>query len=298
MRLLTCRLSKLYQAIKERTDMTYRNTEATKSGLDAIRQHEDRALHEKLMGWMSSTDFPAQQSDLIACRQEGTGQWFLDAPEFTRWFHGPNETLFCPGIPGAGKTMMTAIVVDHLLQALWSGGDVGVAYVFFSYKAHVDQNASSLLAAILKQLVQGRPSIAEPIERLHMQHADRGTKPSLEEIFGALQSVLAKHSIVYVAVDALDECPNRDGTRRQFLAKLRDLQGKSRIDLRLVVTSRFIPDIVDDFSAALTLEVRASDEDVKRFVAGQTYRLPRCIKRDDKLQDMVQDKIVQAVDGM
>ncbi|MCJ1468158.1 hypothetical protein MMC07_006786 [Pseudocyphellaria aurata] len=291
-------IAKLSQAIKKLADMTYSNTEAAKSGLDAIRQHQDHAVHEQLMGWISTTDFPAQQSDLIACRQEGTGQWFLDAPEFTRWLHGPNVTLCCPGSPGAGKTMITAIVIDHLLQAVGSGGDIGVAYVYFNYKAQVNQNASSLLAAILKQLVQSRPSLAEPIEHLHMQHADRGTKPSLEEIFGALQTVLANHSIVYIAIDALDECPNRDGTRRQFLAKLRDLQGKNRIDLRLVVTSRFIPDILADFSAALTLEVRASDEDVKRFVAGQTDRLPGCIRRDKILQGMVQDKIVQAVDGM
>lgn len=264
-----------------------------------IRQNQDRAWdrawHNKLMGWISPTDFPAQQSDLIARRQEGTGQWFLDAHEFAKWLHGSNKTLFCPGIPGAGKTMMTAIAIDHILKIVWSGA-VGVAYVYCNYKAQVDQNAAGLLAAILKQLVQARPSIAEPVEILYMQHADRGTKPSLEEIFEALQSVIGSYSSVYLAVDALDECPDRDGTRRQFLAKLQDLQ--SGTDLRLFATSRFIPDIVDEFNAALTLEIRASDGDVKRFVAGQTYRLPKCIQRDDTLQDMMQERVVQAVDGM
>jgi hypothetical protein len=192
--------------------------------------------------------------------------------------------------------MMAAIAIDHLLKAVQSS-DIGIAYVYCNYKAQEGQDAASLLAAILKQLVQARPSIAEPAERLHEQHASRGTnKPSTDEIFGALQSVLANFSTVHVVVDALDECQDSDGARRRFLARLRTLQAVT--DLRLMVTSRFIPDIVDKFIGALTLEVRASEEDVKRFVTGQIYRLPQCIQRDSALHDMVQNKVAEAVDGM
>jgi hypothetical protein len=65
-----------------------------------------------------------------------------------------------------------------------------------------------------------------------------------------------------------------------------------------MATSRFIPEIVDAFREAMRLEVQASKEDVKCFVAGQTYRLPRCIQRDPALQEMVQERIVASVDGM
>jgi hypothetical protein len=65
-----------------------------------------------------------------------------------------------------------------------------------------------------------------------------------------------------------------------------------------MTTSRFIPDVVSEFETALRLEVQASDEDVKRFVAGQIYRLPKCIQRDTTLQELVQDKIIEAVNGM
>ena len=70
---------------------------------------------------------------------------------------------------------MTVIVIDQLLKVVWSDA-VGVAYVYCNYKAKVDQNAAGLLAAVLKQLVQSRPSIAEPIEHLYQQHANRGDK--------------------------------------------------------------------------------------------------------------------------
>jgi len=240
-------------------------------------------------------EFPAQQSDIIGRKQEGTGQWFLSATEFLDWLGQPRSILFCPGIPGAGKTMIAAIAIDYLLNTV-QDSNVGVAYVYCNYKAQGEQNTTSLLAAVLKQLVQMRPSTIEPVEQLRRTHTNKGTKPSLENIFGALQSVLMEFSTVYIVVDALDECQDSDGTRRQFLAQLQVLQVGS--DLRLMITSRFIPDLVNRLREALTLEVRANNEDVRRFIAGQFYRLPNCIQRDTALQDIVQDKVTEAVDGM
>jgi hypothetical protein len=301
-------ISKLSQAIKHRVDTIYSDSQAIKDdtshmrkdistlgmGVGAIQQGQSRQQLDNILEWISSTDFPAQQSDFIARRQDGTGLWFLRSPEFSKWIHGSNPTLFCPGIPGAGKTIMAATTIDYLRRTLPSN-TIGVAYIYCNYNAKADQNTTSLLAAILKQLVRARPSIAEPVTRLYDRHADQ-TRLSLKEILSALQSILTNYSSVYIVVDALDECQEEDGTRRQLLAKLRDLQRKA--DMRLMVTSRFIPDIENEFRLALKLEVRASDEDVKRFVISQMYRLPKCIQHDTELRRFVQDKIVEAVDGM
>lgn len=286
--------SKLSQAIKDDTSFIRTHVRAMQTGADTMRHNQDSVRHRKLLEWISPTGYPAQQSDIIKHRQEGTGQWFLDAPEVARWLSEAKSTLFCPGIPGARKTIIAAIAVDYLLQSAQCLH--GIAYVYCNYKSQEEQDASSILAAILKQLIQGRLSTIELMERLYQQHADRGTKLSLDEIFSALQDVLANHPAVYIVIDALDECRDSDGTRRQLLSKLQDLQARG--DVRLMVTSRFIPGILDEFRGALQLEVRASSEDVKRFVAGQTYRLPRCIQRDLTLQDLIQRKIAEAVDGM
>jgi hypothetical protein len=191
--------------------------------------------------------------------------------------------------------MVAAIAIDHLLKSVHSSSQ-GVAYVYCNYKVREEQEVSRMLAVILKQLAQAQPSLVGHVERLHKQHADRRTRPSPDEIFSALQNVLAHYSTIYIVVDALDECQDSDNTRHQFLAKLHDLQTER--DVRLMATSRFIPEIVNWFNKALKLEVQASKEDVKRFVAGQICRLPKCIQRDPTLQKIVQEKIVEAVDGM
>jgi len=97
-------------------------------------------------------------------------------------------------------------------------------------------------------------------------HANKRTKLSADEIFTALQSVILKLSTVYIIVDGLDECRNNDGTRQRLLAYIRVLQSKA--DVRLLATSRFLLDIVDEFKDAERLEIRASDEDVRRFITG------------------------------
>ena len=261
------------------------------SDVKSIRDEQELSRHRTILEWISPTNYPAQQSDILGRRQEGTGQWFLDAPETARWINEPRATLFCPGIPGAGKTMIATIAIDHLQKSVQNSSH-GVAYVYCNYKDK-EQDIASILAAIMKQLVQGHSSAIEPAERLHQRHAGRG-RPSLDEIYIALLDVLAYYPSVYIVVDALDECPY--ATRCLFLAKLRAL--KAVQDIRVMATSRFIPDIQDTFKDALNLEVRASNEDVERFVAGQIYKLPRCIQHDASLQEMVQAKIVEAVDGM
>jgi hypothetical protein len=247
-----------------------------------------------ILDWVSPTDFPAQQHDIISRSQEDTGKWFLESPEFKGWLQGASMTLFCPGIPGAGKTMMAAIAIDYL--GILAQADVGLAYVFCNYKSQVDQSLHSLLSAFLKQLVQSRADIADPVTKLYQHHSEKKSKPSEDEIFTALLTVCSNHSGVYFVIDALDECTDQDGTRSQLIRKLRELQLRKKV--RILFTSRFIPEIMEKFRLDPVLKVRASEEDVKRFIAGQIPRLPNCIRRDDELTRAVQSKIVEAIDGM
>jgi hypothetical protein len=283
-------------AINANVDTLHAGTQAIKEDSLLIRDAQSLQQHNAIMEWLSPTNFPAQQHDIINRRQEGTGQWFLDSPEFKRWLQGANETIFCPGIPGAGKTMMSAITIDYLHRTVGWCDDIAVAYLFCSYKAQADQSASSLLTALLKQLVQSRPEIAALVTHIYDNHSKQNSRPSIDEIIRILLSICSNYTTVYVIVDALDECSDRDGTRGRLINTLRELQ--SRIDLRLFFTSRFIPETTQKFQSDLRLEVRASEVDVRRFVAGQIPRLPNCIRDNDDLKRTVENEIVNAVDGM
>ena len=207
--------SKLSQAIKDDTISIRDALPPLQESSIAIRDAQSLQQHHAIMEWLSPTDFPAQQHDIITRRQKGTGQWFLDSSEFTSWLQGSDKTLFCPGIPGAGKTMMAAIAIDHLGRT--SQSDVGLAYLFCNYKSQVDQSLLNLISALVKQLVQKRPDIAAPVTCLYNDHSKQQSRPSQDELFTALLTICLKYTGVYIIVDALDECT--DQQRIQLVEK-------------------------------------------------------------------------------
>ncbi|KAF1913123.1 hypothetical protein BDU57DRAFT_559256 [Ampelomyces quisqualis] len=290
--------SKLSQAIKNDTEYVRGRLPRIQTAIETVHLEQERAALEDLRSWLSQTNPAAQQSDILRRRHKGTGQWFLDAPEFTAWLRGASASgaLFCTGIPGAGKTMIAALAIEHLATSVRSD-TVGVAWAYCSYKSQNEQTVGALLATLLQQLLQAaNPSGVQVVERLREKHTARGTMPHVDELLGTLQVLVAELSTTFIVIDAMDECSASDGTRMQFLAHLRTLQINA--DTRLMVTSRHVPEIVDDFKLATRLEIRAHTEDIEKFLAGQLARLPRCIQRDAVLQQLVQTKITEAIDGM
>jgi len=243
-----------------------------------------------------SEDYASQQSDLISRRQEGTGQWLLDSNEFQEWVKQETQTLFCPGIPGAGKTMMTSIIVEHLTTKFQNDGRTAITYLYCSYKRQQEQSSVDLLVSLLKQLVQQQPSMPESVKGLYERHKHKGSRASFDEILKALYSVVADYSRTFILIDALDEYQvSGDGWRR-FLSEIFHLQAKAGASL--FVTSRFIPDIMKEFEGSILLEIRASEEDVRRYLDGQMQRLPLCVQESCDLQEKIKIEIIKTVNGM
>ncbi len=206
------------------------------------------------------------------------------------------ETLFCPGIPGAGKTILTSVVIEDLMNRFWNDKNIGIVYLYCNFRRQDEQKAESLLVSPLKQLAQRKSSLPESVKSLHDRHKAKHTRPSLDEISRTLQSVAAMYSRVFIIVDALDECQVTCGCRTRFLSELRDLQAKSRVNL--FATSRFILDITEKFEGCISLEIRATDHDVRRYVDGHISHLPSFVGRNLDLQEQIKTQIIKAVDGM
>ena len=99
---------------------------------------------------------------------------------------------------------------------------------------------------------------------------------------------------MFLVVDALDECS--DETRKELLTKIRDLQKK--VKASLLVTSRHIGDIEQQFAGDLCLEIRASKSDVENYIDSQLVKLPACVKENPALQQNIKECVAETVDGM
>jgi hypothetical protein len=258
--------------------------------------HERQQERQAILNWLTLIDFVSQQHDFVTRWQEGTGQWLLDSAEFRAWVETDKQTLFCPGIPGAGKTILTSIVVKDLTTRFYNDKSVGIAYIYCNFRRQYEQKPEDLIASLLKQLLQKLSSVPDSVKTVYNQHKDKHTRPSVDEILKALESVIATFSRVYIAVDALDECQLSGGCRPKFLSSILGLQ--ARTGAKLFITSRPLPDIRKEFKNCLSLEILASDEDIRRYLTGHMLQLPNFIFSKPQLQEEIKTEIAKAAQGM
>jgi len=217
--------------------------------------------------------------------------------------------LFCPGIPGAGKTIIASIVVEHLWtdfqqkstkkaekDFIKKDSSIGIAYLYCSFQRQHEQKLGDLLASLLKQLSQERSPLPHVVEALYKHHNGKRTKPTFDEMSATLQSVATMYSRVFIVVDALDECQVSDKCRARLLSEIFNLQAKTGANL--FATSRFIQEIIEEFKGCPSLEIRASDGDVMRYLDSHMSQLQPCVIKSSDLQEMIKAKITKAVDGM
>jgi hypothetical protein len=265
-------------------------------GVNELLRGQYDQEHDTILNWLTRIDYAPQQNDYIRRRQPGTGQWLLDSAEFQTWLYTGKQTLFCPGIPGAGKTILTSIVVDGLRNRFRNDKTIGIAYIYCNFRRQGEQKVDDLLASLLKELAQYQLSLSGIVRDLYDRHKDKRTRPSFDDISRALQSVASMYSRVFIVVDALDECQESDGCRSRLLLKVFNLQTKARANV--FVTSRFIPEITEKFEGSTILKIRARDEDVRSYLDGHMITLPSFIREDPNLRGEIKTKIVDAVEGM
>lgn len=276
--------------------LTAFNGQITLNNIARLVQHQEDQGRRIILDWLTSIDYAPQQSDFIAGRQEGTGQWLLSSKEYHSWRDISKQTLFCPGIPGAGKTILTSTVIEELTTRFSNDPTIGVAYIYCNFRRQEEQKIDNLLASLLKQLAESQSPLPGAVLDLYNRHEMKRTRPSLDEICRSLQAVAALFSRVFIIIDALDECQASHGCRKRLLSEIFGLQTKTSANI--FATSRFIPEITQDFSKVLRLEIRATEQDVRCYLDGHMSQLPGCVLRSSSLQDEIKTSIIEAVDGM
>ncbi|KAF3067621.1 Ankyrin repeat domain-containing protein 17 [Trichoderma lentiforme] len=264
--------------------------------VDQIRHTAAKKEDNKILDWITPSEYGPQHSDYIKKRQAGTGQWLLDSAEYNNWLTKPNQTLFCPGIPGAGKTILTAVVIDDLTAKLSSKLDIGLAYIYCNFKRQGEQKFEDLMASLLKQLSRRAPSIPDCMKKLYDAHESRRTRPTIAEIAQALRTVAVMFSQIFIIVDALDECDTSNHSRSNFLSSIVDL--RKDINTNIFATSRYIPDIEKVFQGSLKREILASDADMRKYIDSHMRHLPDFISRREDIKDQIKSELIQAAQGM
>ncbi|KAJ7499617.1 ankyrin repeat-containing domain protein [Mycena latifolia] len=278
-------------------DVSRQQQQDTDGILSSIRDatHNQHATErDNIIDWITSENFLQRQADIYSAWQPGTGEWLLEHPRFKNWESSSGTILWCNGMPGAGKTVLASMVVNHLGARFWND-NIGVACMYLNHKETETQTPANLLAAIWTQLVIGKP-IPAAVHELYQHHRERRTRPSADEVHAVLRNfATTQYSRVYLIVDALDEYPD---DQRDFLLEKLSAMGPS---VNLMITSRPHITLVDFFPDVKPLEIRATEDDIRRYVDIQIHRSHRLAKHVNvrpELRDEIRSRVIGSVDGM
>ncbi|KAH0490817.1 hypothetical protein TgHK011_002269 [Trichoderma gracile] len=287
-------LGDIMSELKQGVQRLYDASVETKKHLDTFRDDNEAKKQIEALNWLSPLDFPLIQHDYFARCEPGTGQEFLLSEQVQSWISTSKETMFCEGVPGAGKTFQMAILVNYLTEKFRYDGTVGVAYIYYNYKRHHDQKAEHMLASLVKQLAQNSRIFPEAVQRLHDRHRLVNTRPFLVELSDTLAILVRSFSRVFILIDALDEA--EDSERTKLLDCIFMIQEES--GLNLFATSRAINTIAAKFEGTISREISPSRHDVFQFLNARMCELPSFVREDEDLQNEIKASIEAAMGGM
>jgi hypothetical protein len=147
-------------------------------------------------------------------------------------------------------------------------------------------------------LVEQRRAIPDELRSLYEKHRGKGTNPTCQEYVDLLQFLARECSEIYVAIDALDECVDKNG--RIIWNGLLSLLKNSVFNLRLLYTSRDIEDIAGVLAGSTRIEIHASEADIQAYVRAQVNSaglLPIC-EQDTELENMIVQAVASKADGV
>ena len=140
-----------------------------------------------------------------------------------------------------------------------------MAYFYFDTRNTDGQPCHNLLSSLLTQLASRSDPFCDVFTRLYKIHDNDASQPSESALAQCLKEMLTLegHGPVYLIVDALDECPNEDGTPSalaRVLNLIKDLVDLQLPNLHLCVTSRLAWDIGVSLGPLTSHSVSIHDE--------------------------------------
>ncbi|KAF8424851.1 ankyrin repeat-containing domain protein [Tirmania nivea] len=284
---------------------------------EAREQQDSKEGDERrraVLNWLSQSDFEDTHQRHYKKRFGSTGKWLLDDLQFTNWVNQSNSgLLWCHGTPGAGKTVLASLVVEHLSAQYELSGNIGVTFLYCNYKE--PREPVTYIRLALKQLCRRIKNLPAELLELYKKHFKNDSEPSLEELRILFIAVSQHFDCVFLTVDALDECSISQ--RRDLCDFLKRIVNASTAigaislkagglgTIKLFVTSRKEADIACAFSEAnfprIEIEARKVDKDIEVYARAQIdQRLQdrRLVLQDIKLKDEILDALIGKSGGM
>jgi len=193
---------------------------------------------------------------------------------------------------------VSSLVIDELCDRAGKQ-NATVACFYFDFAAQKEQSPTSMLGALLKQLVCGLEETPEEVLQAYQgqKNAIGGRGPKLSDIVKMAQTTSSKKR-TFICIDALDECAA--GDRVKILDSLNQILEKSS-GTRIFVTGR--PHIRSEIRRCLagrvtSISISPKRDDIVRYLHNRLREDTTPDAMDSRLEADILKKIPQEISEM
>ncbi|KAI1122503.1 hypothetical protein F5Y10DRAFT_72272 [Nemania abortiva] len=210
--------------------------------------HNERAKYLGLKARVSPDLYDRRLSFLRDRCVPGCAEWLLRDAKFNSWLDISKTTLswlWLQGIPGAGKTYLAAMIIDHMRKS---------HRTLFALVNHINKMSLTALSVIQSLLFQAAEDDKE-LRPILVETKERELHGNTEHAAGLLGTLLATAGETYIIIDGLDELEETE--RKILLNHLAEISESSEA-LRILICSRVEHDISDMLNTK-AMSIRVND---------------------------------------
>ncbi|RBA12653.1 hypothetical protein FPRO05_04103 [Fusarium proliferatum] len=274
------------------------------SELDPFKEENYRPQRLAVCHWLRPIDPTADQDLFSKIRGEypGTGRWLLDNETFKGWFDlryaRIPPLLWLTGLPGAGKTILTSLIVEEA-QKLMPRPQVLIFYCKQSPPEH-----NTFLAVARSFILQLLNQDKDLLLYLYRKHCDRNeavlsSMPLVQEM---LTFLLSSCKSAYIIIDGLDECGREERkVITQWFRHLIESLPKSAPDrLRCLFVSQDDRIGVKDLQGLAKIDIEPQDnkQDVLVYSQAQAGELRRKFEFSEEESSRIAVAVTDSVKGI
>lgn len=112
--------------------------------------HRSAQERKRILDSFSTLNEAVSLGKHLSSRQEGTGTWFLSCPEYQEFLSTDNSQLWLHGIPGAGKSVLSATIIESAVDPI--DDRRAVVYFFCEHSNPETTTTHNILGSIARQL--------------------------------------------------------------------------------------------------------------------------------------------------
>ena len=232
-------------------------------------------------------------------RHPGTGLWFIEGPEFQAWLTTENARLWLYGIPGAGKTILAASVIDEAIRT--GGPNTAVAFFFCDYKNPATQEAHAILGSLAQQIAKQDEQSFETLERFYEKKNPEHRKDIIftpADLANMITDMISSFDRTIIIVDGLDECGTSTSQVVEILVRL---DHGTETELKVLFLSRDEIEIREHLETYKKVSIAARSGDLRLYVGAELehrIRKKQLRIKDESLKAYIMKQLVEGADGM